>query len=350
MPSNEKPGLSGPGFFVHEAGMTDEPISLITVTHGLDLPMLRLQARGLRLYADRDLVDDITIILNDPNPAALRAQFDHNVRADYGPLSNKLRILDWQTLWHGRLGKSRIGWRSQQVLKLLGAAKASAPYALILDTKTFPVRALNRAALFDAEGKLRTHLEPFVEKFYQHFLSAADIVGLKGPALEDGLAIGDVLPSAPPVLTLKSTVQTAIQALERKSGTPFAQAFMANPKLTEFYLYAAQAIADGSIHHYKIGQPRVAGLFAGTLTRAYIEDQYERLNRPDVWAFNLHRQFVERCTDTDRAVLEGRLRDFGLLTASEQIVDFFPKTPKSAAIRKIWTKARKALRAARGRG
>ncbi len=160
--------------------MTDAPLTLATVVHGAELPLLAWQARSLALHGRAAGIARILIILNDVDAAQLRARLDA-ITPLYGRLADRVEVLSSAALFedararglrqHGlrllarypvlqglrRSGwRGNDGWRLQQACKLAIAARIDTPYTLLLDAKNIFLRPLEASDFISPDGRART--------------------------------------------------------------------------------------------------------------------------------------------------------------------------------------------------
>ena len=142
-------------------------LDLITVVFDHELHLLKWQAASISKYVDKDLIQDIIIVDNGSQSCTVD-------RSWYGEIQHKVRVLthkdiDLVVMQH------LDGWRTQQLCKLLAAAKSNCEWSVVLDAKTMFSNEFPRVGLFDA-GKVHVGRQPinaywsdsqkYVEKYY----------------------------------------------------------------------------------------------------------------------------------------------------------------------------------------
>jgi hypothetical protein len=195
-------------------------IDLITVVFRDELPLLQIQARSIERYVSG--INTITVVVNDSADVA--------------------ELID--TAWWGKYQhcvqvtirnfESRVtGWESQQLCKLLSASCCNSDWSMVLDAKTWFVKLLDTADLFDQQGRpcsglsgISPHFEPsrqFVERYYD--ICMPQVIG----------------PGGVPFVFHTKTVQSMIDNIE--NFVDFFQTHLRYPDLvTEFHLYSGHVI------------------------------------------------------------------------------------------------------------
>ena len=127
-----------------------DAITLVTVVHSTDLPLLALQARSIARFGRNVGIEAIHIFVNDRDAAAVMDQVRHLI-PHYGALSERVRVFSGSDVFEnaaGRTGmralfhhfisqrpilqlinrggwKGNDGWRLQQAFKLASARVAA---------------------------------------------------------------------------------------------------------------------------------------------------------------------------------------------------------------------------------
>jgi hypothetical protein len=196
----------------------------ITVVFQVELPLLEIQARSLDLYVKPQDVNQIVVVVNDNDYVA-----DMIDCAWWGQHSDKVIIKT--TSKYDLIGN---GWENQQLLKLRASADATSTWAMVLDTKTWFVQALNTAKLFGANGKPNVGSVPgkpdvfvqgreFVENYYN--IRMPKVIG----------------PNGVPYMFHVSTVKDMISEFD--DFDTFFQTNVRGPNcITEFFLYSGYVI------------------------------------------------------------------------------------------------------------
>jgi hypothetical protein len=114
-------------------------LDLVTVVYEPELYVLETQARSMALRFRPEHINEILVLVND-RPLDIPKTW-------WGSLSDKVRVLTRADVGYAA-GLSIHGWESQQIMKLLGVANSTADWCMVLDAKTWFVRAYDPADLF----------------------------------------------------------------------------------------------------------------------------------------------------------------------------------------------------------
>jgi hypothetical protein len=212
-------------------------IDLITIVFRDEVSALQTQARSIDEYISPADINSITVIVNDD------ADVIELIDSSWWGLHK-----DKVTVSQRTFNSAVLGWESQQLCKLLGAADAKSDWSMVLDAKTWFIRPMELSKLFDTEGRVRLgilkvspHFIPsqqFVEKFYNVELN--EIIG----------------PAGVPFMFHTETVKEMIAGIDN-----FVDFFQTNVKypnlITEFYLYSGYVLSK-----------------YGTYNKLYVKPQY----------------------------------------------------------------------------
>ena len=102
-------------------------LEIITVVFAQELPLLKIQAHSIQQYIND--VERITIVINDNTNVASMIDTQW-----WGKWHDKVRIVT-RDKW--KYSSRLTGWEEQQLLKLLAASEAIAPWSMVLDAKTW---------------------------------------------------------------------------------------------------------------------------------------------------------------------------------------------------------------------
>ncbi|MFC3053691.1 DUF6492 family protein [Kordiimonas pumila] len=214
----------------------DKQFDLVTVCFGDELRLLELQARSIRLYVRPAMVANIILIINDRCFEEVQRYIEEKVYPEYGPLAALVRVFSYKDLTNGSFKK--LGWRSQQALKLLAANVVEADEYVVLDCKNHFIRELKPENIWSEDGRLLASFTPVYERFRLDYINACSYFDLD-PALYQATTLTSVTPFA----LYKSDVKDLILHMECTLRKNFVEIFMAGPRVTEFYLYYAFLIA-----------------------------------------------------------------------------------------------------------
>ena len=200
-------------------------LSLITVVHRPEIPYIKLQAKSIQQYFDKDYIQSIHVVVNDDDSVC-----DLIDKSWYGDLADRVNVTPRSI--HGY--RDRVtGWDSQQLLKLLTASKVRTDWSMVLDAKTFFVKRCTPNLLFLDDKALINSLEPFPE-----FNSSKQCVERVFNIVLDKI----VGPGGVPFLFHTDTVKSLIADIESMANTTFSNWFQTNVQhpifLTEFFLYS----------------------------------------------------------------------------------------------------------------
>lgn len=133
-------------------------IDIICVTFKDELLMQSVQARSIEKFFNYEDVNQITLILNEWEWLSSKEieYIRKSVIPNYGRFQSKVKLY----FANDFIGKKeeKLGWRSQQYLKLVASRLSSAQFSLILDSKNFFVQPVGRDN-FVSNGKAITHWE-----------------------------------------------------------------------------------------------------------------------------------------------------------------------------------------------
>jgi Family of unknown function (DUF6492) len=304
-------------------------IDLVTVCFADELHLLRLQARSIRLYFQPSLLGRIFIIVNDRRYREICDFIAQKILQEYGHFSAKVEIVNYRDLAKRRLKK--LGWRSQQALKILIASRVQSPSYLILDCKNHFIRPVDQAAIWHSDGRLNIGFASIHRDFIKDYHQARAYFSLPLPSGEK-----PGLPTVTPFPMPTAPVLQMIALLEKTQGADFIDIFMKGPRITEFYLFYAflEAMAEevrpeggtlGGVAHFYHQQPRATfSLMASA--RAVPEKALAVIAKlePDrVYGFGVHRAVIAHRNIEIRAAVFKVWQRFGLVNTREEAHSFF---------------------------
>ena len=242
-------------------------LSLVTVVHRGELPLLRLQARSLARHAATGDVAEVLVCVNDSEErAVLRAV--EAMRGEWGPHAVRLRALGGRYLFRGRSGTAREerlrwaaklrqrrasgrdlapsgwhgheGWWMQQAFKLAAARAVEGERLLVLDAKNVLLAPLDPAAFFAPDGRARAHLIGYADHLHREWM------GWTFAAL--GLPARVPVPVTSyrtPFAVRRAHLRAALDWLEARVGQDVETHFSTGwPRATEFMLLNAWAVME----------------------------------------------------------------------------------------------------------
>jgi hypothetical protein len=127
-------------------------VDFVVVACSRDFELLKLQARSIAQYVDCNLVKQIIVIINDPDP--LFATQVHSIVSEYGPLQDQVVVLDYTAVVtpmdlasNNEYYKHR-DWVSAQVARLLVSRLVIADWYINLDCKNICIAPVNQHTFF----------------------------------------------------------------------------------------------------------------------------------------------------------------------------------------------------------
>lgn len=159
-------------------------ITLVTVVHGGEVPLLEMQARSLARHATQAGIAEILVLVNDRDEDGVLAQVSA-LTPLYGPLADRVRVLGGDETFaptarparplhrvmdfvmrHPRLQlinrggwRGNDGWRLQQAFKLAAARHAQTSHIVFLDSKNIFTGSLSRDCFIAADGRPRARFQ-----------------------------------------------------------------------------------------------------------------------------------------------------------------------------------------------
>ena len=201
-------------------------VDIITVVFDQEVYLLEWQAKSIQKFLDPDEINEI--ILVDNGSQKCEPDLDW-----YGALKNKVRIIN-----HSHLGLKVMphldGWRTQQLCKILAAARSKCEYSLILDAKTLFAKDIRIHNFFynnrPAVGTIPTSdhwkdSKEYLEKYFA--IEIKDVIG----------------PGGVPYFFHTETINEMIKHIQDFNtwfqDNLYEQTYPHRTKVTEFMLYSA---------------------------------------------------------------------------------------------------------------
>ena len=197
-------------------------IDLVTVVFQDELPVLRVQAQSVDLYAQNIGIQNIYVMVNDDQLVA-----DQIDPAWWGALANRVRIIP-KNIFSAEFPE--FGWYSQQILKLLGSSLSYNRWSLVLDAKTILVQDIKLDRLFMPDGRMSWGHHPIQPVFEESGRITSKLFQID---LKRVLA-----PMGVPFLFDNQLVRGLIAEVELRTQTPFIEWFGTHGMVTEFILYS----------------------------------------------------------------------------------------------------------------
>ena len=262
-------------------------LSLVTVVHRGELPLLRLQARSLARHGAPEDVAEVLVCANDSEErAVLRAV--EGMRDAWGPHAGRLRAVGGRHLFRGRTGaageerrrwaaklrRRRLsgrpfgpsgwhgheGWWMQQAFKLAAARVLEGERVLILDAKNVLLGPLDPGAFFAPDGRARAYLTESPDPLHREWLACTrEALGL--PSCD----LASVTSYRTPFAVRRADLLAALEWLEARTGGDVEGHFSTGwPRCTEFMLLNVWAATErgGVKAVFASGLPEPASLHA----------------------------------------------------------------------------------------
>lgn len=194
-------------------------IDIVTVVFRDELPVLKLQAQSINLYAQD--IGRVYVVVNDESMDVSEIDLTW-----WGQYQDRVTVIH-RRVW--QINYVENGWLTQQLLKLLATELCSSEWSIVLDAKTILVQPLVKLAEKPQVGVL---------DIYPVFESSRKIVSdLFEIDLTQQLGPGGV-----PFVLNNTLTQQMIATVEKKIGQKFAEWFQQQGMVTEFILYSGFVI------------------------------------------------------------------------------------------------------------
>ena len=212
-------------------------VTLVTVVFEPELPLLLLQARSMSRYLEPDFVAGILVI--DNTARGIPPRLWSSILGEYGALAPVARLLRADDV---AVVPRATGWNSQQVLKLAIARSIDTDRYITLDAKNHFIRPSGRADFEAPDGRpygnfhgYEKHpLRPAFERVFRYL------------SLDPEASVGHFTATATPFVHFTAPTVELQDYVEGRSGTSFAEAFIAE-RFTEYFLSSAWLVAQGAI-------------------------------------------------------------------------------------------------------
>jgi hypothetical protein len=203
--------------------------TLVTVVHDRDYPLLRLQARSLARYLAPDFASQIYVIANQ----GLIGENEWRIPLlhDYGYLGDRVRLVDAPDV--SAIPSSIIGWKSQQILKLMVAKIVTSDRYMVLDAKNHLIFPLSNDFCENGD-RIQLSSRNYESSPMRHYLDSSlqyfDVD-------KDGIQT-TFLPTTTPFIFPTHLVRALIDNIDQREQTPFPLVFD-RLGATEFLLFGA---------------------------------------------------------------------------------------------------------------
>lgn len=212
--------------------MPGSPITIATVVFGAEIALLEVQARSLeQSFRAADIAE---ILVLDNGRRAMSPREVRRLLDAYGALADRVRILATTELVPEM--PDAIGWRTQQIAKLVVAERVDTPHYLLLDAKNHLIRRAGADDLVGADGRAHGSSHSYLtHPLLPQLRTTLRFLGAS-PEQADAAA-ADFPPTATPFVMDTALTRALVADVAARAGVPFAAEFE-RAGLTEFFLYA----------------------------------------------------------------------------------------------------------------
>jgi len=313
-------------------------ITLVTVIHAGELPLLALQARSVGLHAAQAGIAEIMILINDCNEDLVRACVEAII-PHYGPMADRVRVLGSAEVlagspaarglrgrvfdlfarnprWQGinRSGwRGNDGWRMQQAFKLAAARGVTTSHVVFLDGKNIFTGAVTLEDFIAPDGRPRTRFQatgPHSDKWMRASGRALGTRKLPMPA--------EITTYVTPFCCRTALLRQVLDALELRNG-PVAGffAFRLN-NATEFTLINVYCVKQGRALRDEFAEgilPSFTLWGDQALMDLILQDAREKEAR----CIGLHRLAMPKMRESQRVTVADMLVKGGVINAPEEL-------------------------------
>lgn len=286
--------------------------SFVTIGFEGDAGLLRLQARSMRLFCPRELVEEI-IIVDNSSPGSKKWQ--DGLLKQYGNLAGFVRIVPAA---HIAVMNGAHGWFSQQVLKIKVAEVVCSDRYVVLDSKNHLITHLGLEFLETSVGQPRINGHSYVDQPMREFLERT----LEYLGLDPQDHIEWFTRTTTPFTLLTNEVHELVRYVEQKEAKPFAPAFL-DRKLSEFFLYAGFLVAKGTLlKTYDLTQVHDPQIWPKTADVEGCTDAIRRASQIGSPFMTIHRQAIPVMKKEGKQVMGEFWRARGLFASAKDGVRF----------------------------
>lgn len=306
-------------------------IDFLTVTYGVEVPLLRLQARSMRLFLDRGIVGSIVVVINEDDAAATRERIMRDVMPEYGDLSTFVKVVAVGDIFSDRSKAS--GWKRQQTIKIMASTLPGEDHYVALDSKNHFIKPVSLSRFIAADGRMiSTSRRSHGDRHYR-LLKVCDYFGL-GDVSPDRL-----MPITTPFVLPRKDVAEMVRYIEAREGTGFPAFFHgAGPDVTEFFLFHAYLMMRyGDVETlYLMDDPFVLILWEGNPVGARLTKALERAVRGDsVYCLSLHIKRTRVITGSDAAALSQTWAELGMFDSVQDGLDYLGRFQTATSVSEV---------------
>lgn len=283
-------------------------IDFVTVTYGMEIPLLRLQARSMRLFLDRGIVGSIVVVINEDDPGETRERILRDVLPEYGDLSGLVRIVAVGDIFSDRTRAS--GWKRQQTIKLMAATLPGEDHYVVLDSKNHFIKPVSLSRFISADGRMISMRHRSHGERHYRLVKVLEYFGA------GNVLLNSLMPITTPFVLPRREVAEMIRYIEAREGVGFPAFFhSAGPDVTEFFLFYAYLIMRyGTVENlYLMGDPFVAILWEGTPVGIRLARTLDKALKDDsVYCLSLHVKRARVINTADASVLSQAWAELGI--------------------------------------
>lgn len=234
-----------------------QDVDLVTITFEGDIRLTVLQILSVDRLLDHSNIGRYIVVLNGQDNARLEGFLKTSTESRIAPgLAAKIDYVKASTLLPGH---DPLGWRGQQLLKLVVANHLAARYYLVLDAKNhFVHRTLVRD--FFTETAIKTFRRAAPQNYHSHIKKSFGAFAAEDRA---GEFADSAMPTITPYLMDAGLVRGLMSELETiYAGRSLEDLFEKELSgTTEFFLYCAYLVTTGQESLYEHSAKMAATLF-----------------------------------------------------------------------------------------
>jgi len=284
---------------------------IFIVVYEDDYPLLKILACSINKFCQDLPIKNIVVIENTNN-------INYNIQdivSYFGIFSSVVKIINWQEIYNGNIKTN--GYYRQQILKLISYKVCTAENIMILDSKNFFIKPVNRETFIQNE-KLLAEEEPYniVDINHIYFSQKKYAFDLFGISMEN-----QGIPIITPFLIKRQTLEELENTVINNFNLEFDNFFEGidyPPNTNEFYTMQAYIISKYKRldEYYFFKKLIINGLWEEKLQeylnsnmslKTYLIPLYNNRKNPGIICSSVHRKSIIK--------MQNNLR--------EELVDFF---------------------------
>lgn len=278
-------------------------IDTLTVVFKEELSILKVQAESISKNCQHIGIKNIFVIVNDHHDV-----IDLVDKTWWGHLQNCVCVLHRDDLADWFVDD---GWVSQQALKILGTARSTNQWTMILDAKTIIVKPVVLESVLPG-GKPIGGTFPVPEVFYPSAKIVEDLFGVK---LTNSGGLSGV-----PFFFHSQTVRNMLDDIQTRTGENFSNWFQKQGMVTEYLLYVGyNLLLHGSMDKfYTLTTPYTVCNLCRTQINI-IDEKLKFMHRPDNLTVSVHRHAWAHMNQDQRNLYRNLLLSRGLSSAQDLV-------------------------------